>query len=431
MVTAADTKQSGRFLIAVFGSRGNVFPLLALGGALQKRGHAVAFATTERYRDAVAEAGMEYHLLRPDPLPPPGEVLQDPSKGDSESGLRGVVFPRVEETYRDLLSAGAQADVLVFPMFVFPGPIAAERLGVPWVEVHFTPGTLNSIYDPPFLPPLPWLYPLQRATSLVPRMFNPIARAVVRSWHQPLYDLRAREGFSADKGTPLLGGMRSPWLTLGLFSPLLGAPQKDWPKPSFVTGFPFYEEGQERMPVEVGQFLDEGEPIVAALGSIAAEDRHQFFTEVILAAQSLNKRLLILAGPDTEWLLTQSLPASVLVVAYAPYAKVFPRCCALIVSGSVGPLSHALRSGRPMLIVPAASKADQPDNASRVARLGVARWVMLSEFAKERAVTELTKLLGEPAYRGQALRVARQVLSEDGLAAACDKLESSLAQWQP
>jgi rhamnosyltransferase subunit B len=333
----------------------------------------------------------------------------------------------VEETYRDLLSAGAGADVLLFPMFIFPGPLAAERLGVPWVEVHFTPGTLNSIYDPPFLPPVPWLYPLQRASSLVPRLFNPIARRAVRSWHQPLYDLRARESFPADNWTPLLGGMRSPWLTLGLFSPLLGTPQRDWPQPNLVTGFPFYDEGEGVGSEEVERFLDEGEaPIVAALGSIAAEDRHKFFSETVIAARQLGRRLVLIAGPDTHWLLRQDLPPTVLVTEYAPYSQVFPRACALILSGSVGPLSHALRAGRPLLIVPAASKADQPDNALRVTRLGVARWLMLDRFEASRAVKELARLLNEDSYRHNALRVATQITENHGLTAACDSLENFL-----
>jgi UDP:flavonoid glycosyltransferase YjiC (YdhE family) len=430
MVVAAESKASRRFLIAVFGSRGNVFPLLALGRALRQRGHHVVFATTERYRDAVTNAGLKYRVLRPDPLPPPGETLKDPSKGDSESGLRGVVFPRVDETFRDLLAAGAGVDVLIFPMFIFPGPMAAERLGAAWVEVHFTPGTLNSIYDPPYLPPVPWLYPLQRATSLVPRLFNPIARRAVRSWHQPLYDLRAREGFAADNGTPLLGGMRSPWLTLGLFSPLLGTPQKDWPRPNVVAGFPFYEEDEGAGSPDVSRFLDQGEPpIVAALGSIAAEDRHKFFSEAVIAAQQLGRRLILIAGPDADWLLGKELPASVLVTAYAPYSQVFPRCCALIISGSIGPLSHALRSGRPLFIVPAASKADQPDNALRVTRLGVARWLMLHKFDANRAVPELRPLLEDGSYRENALRVASQIREENGLKAACQILEDSLVTW--
>jgi len=183
-----------------------------------------------------------------------------------------------------------------------------------------------------------------------------------------------------------------------------------------VTGFPFYDEDEGTAPPEVARFLDDGEPpVVAALGSIAAEDRHKFFDEAVIAAQRLGRRIILIAGPDAEWLLGKKLPANVLVVAYAPYSQVFSRCCALIVSGSVGPLSHALRSGRPLLIVPAASKADQPDNALRVTRLGVARWLMLDKFDAGRAVIELGLLLREKSYRDNAFRVANQILEEDGL----------------
>ena len=419
-----------RFLLAVFGSRGNVFPLLAVGKALREREHHVTFATTERYREHVLAAGMEYHLLRPDPLPAGEGAAGNTAKGDTESGLRDIVFPRVEETYRDLLSAGKDAEIALFPMFIFPGPMAAERLGIPWVEVHFTPGTFNSIYDPPFLTPLPWLYPLQRFTSLVPRLFNPIARAAVRRWHAPLYELRAREGFSAEKSVPLLGGLRSPWLTLAMFSPLMGKAQKDWPKPSEIAGFPFYDEGTQRMDPDVETFLTTGEPpIVAALGSVASEDRGRFFEDTICAAERLDKRLVLLAGQDARSLRERNLPPSVCVAEYAPYSLLFPRACAIVISGSVGPISHALRAGRPMMIVAAQSKADQPDNALRVCRLGAARWTVLSKYDCELAVIELKELLGNPDYASKAAQVSRQVLTEDGITRACELLETYAKCW--
>jgi rhamnosyltransferase subunit B len=84
-----------------------------------------------------------------------------------------------------------------------------------------------------------------------------------------------------------------------------------------------------------------------------------------------------------------------------------------------------MQSGRPMLVVPRAW--DQPDNAARVARLGVARVVPPHRFAPARVASELRKLL-ENAHRERALVVRDQLRGDDGVRTACDTLEGQLAR---
>ena len=50
-----------RVLIAAFGDPGHTFPGIALGSALQERGHRVVFETWEKWRDVLDEAGIEFH----------------------------------------------------------------------------------------------------------------------------------------------------------------------------------------------------------------------------------------------------------------------------------------------------------------------------------------------------------------------------------
>ena len=61
------------------------------------------------------------------------------------------------------------------------------------------------------------------------------------------------------------------------------------------------------------------------------------------------------------------------VIDRAPHQLLFPRAAAVVHPGGAGTLAQALRAGRPMLVVPHAH--DQPDNAARATRLGVARTV--------------------------------------------------------
>ena len=70
---------------------------------------------------------------------------------------------------------------------------------------------------------------------------------------------------------------------------------------------------------------------------------------------------------------------------------------------------------------------DQPDNAARVARLGVARVIPRGDYAAERAARELAALFADELCRGAAARVAEVVRAETGLPTACDALERMLA----
>jgi UDP:flavonoid glycosyltransferase YjiC (YdhE family) len=77
-----------------------------------------------------------------------------------------------------------------------------------------------------------------------------------------------------------------------------------------------------------------------------------------------------------------------------------------------------------MLVMPYAH--DQPDNAERVRRLGIARTISRSRYTPDRAAAELLELLDNPTYAQRAAEVGRQIQQEDGVRAACDALEGLL-----
>jgi UDP:flavonoid glycosyltransferase YjiC (YdhE family) len=73
-----------------------------------------------------------------------------------------------------------------------------------------------------------------------------------------------------------------------------------------------------------------------------------------------------------------------------------------------------------MLVVPFAH--DQPDNAARVARLGVAKVLSRKRYRADRAAAALRALVEDPRYAATAEEVGRKVRAEDGAAAAADAL---------
>jgi rhamnosyltransferase subunit B len=88
-----------------------------------------------------------------------------------------------------------------------------------------------------------------------------------------------------------------------------------------------------------------------------------------------------------------------------------------------------MRAGRPSLIMPCAW--DQPDNADRATRLGIAWTIARDRYTPRRASAELRLLLENPAYAQRASEIAAKVSREDGVTAARDAIESILRVVKP
>ena len=78
-----------------------------------------------------------------------------------------------------------------------------------------------------------------------------------------------------------------------------------------------------------------------------------------------------------------------------------PRAGCLVHAGEVGTTAQAMRSGRPMLVVPSCN--DQLDNADHVRRLGIARSAAPPRWAPWSRRAAGARPDGRSAVRGEAL----------------------------
>jgi len=92
--------------------------------------------------------------------------------------------------------------------------------------------------------------------------------------------------------------------------------------------------------------------------------------------------------------------------------------------GGIGTVAQALRAGKPMLVVPWAH--DQPDNGYRLQRMGVAKVLPRSRYSGPAAAKDLFVLLSDNGFRERAEQLAASIKREDGLNAACDRIENVL-----
>lgn len=113
-------------------------------------------------------------------------------------------------------------------------------------------------------------------------------------------------------------------------------------------------------------------PTVFTLGSSAAEVARPFCEHSVTAAKRLGRRAVIIVGKNTGHR-PIDLPDGVIACDYAPFSELFPRAAVIVHAGGIGTTGLAMRSGRPMLVVPYVH--DQFDNAARVARGRIARTI--------------------------------------------------------
>lgn len=432
-----------RIVLNTFGSLGDLHPYLALAIELRNRGHNAVIATSEVYRAKVEAEDLEFAPVRPDV----GELLGNrdfiaklwhPRLG-TEYLFRDYLLPNLRASYEDLLTAFEGANLVLTHLAAFAGPIAAERAGVPWISVILQPIAFLSSLDPSVIAPAPFLRRLYRFGPTVFRAIKAVAKLRLTEWARPVLELRASVGLPPPENNPLLEGQFSKRGTIALFSRHFAAPQADWPTNTKITGFVFYDKlgfdmvGLDKVGLDAGeidpvlaQFIADGPaPVLFTLGSSAVMHPGRFFQESIGAVKQLGVRAVLLVGAHGGVQEIGNLPPNIYVASYVPFSAIMPKSLVIVHQGGIGTTAQALRAGRPTIVVPWAH--DQPDNAERVRRLGASRTIPRSRYESDRLARELRKVLNDPGYSERAEMLGAKVRSENGIAAACDAVEQSIA----
>lgn len=421
-----------RILITTSGSLGDLYPFAAIGLGLQQRGHEILLATNLMHQKQVESLGLTFHELRPD-----GDWLSNPEIVRRISHPRwGLIrigtewlMPAIRESYEDTLDAAQGVDLIFTMVATYASRLVAEKTETPWISAIHIPLAFFSHCDPPVFDVSPWWS--KRLRCLGPAFWKPLfwcGRRANRYLAKPWYELRKEIGLPPTiEGNPL-SDSHSPLLNLALFSEQFAQPQPDWPANTAITGFPFLESGQQQLPEALHRFLDDGPPpIVFTHGSAVSANAGTFFEQSIAAAQLLNHRAVILLGRDQQTPVSM-LPDHIIALDYAPFAQLFLRAGVIVHHGGIGTCGQAIKSGKPMLIVPNAW--DQFDNAERAVRLGVARSIPKHRYQAGRVAAEINRLLEDEDYARQATRISELIRREKGVESACDAIENLLRQLQ-
>src|SRR5437764_7148403 len=404
-------------ILATVGTDGDVFPHVGLAAALHARGHRVTLAAPETFRDRAHALGIEFYAIVT--TAEVDRMLADPDLWHPFRSGRMMARwgdPMVPRQYEALARLAAQpGSVLVANPGVLAARLVQETLGTPTASLLLQPGLLPSNTRPPEMPggvTIPaWLpRPLRRlywlgidaaGYALVARSLN-----------------RVRAGLGLPPVRRVFRWWLSPDLVIGLFPRWYAAPQPDWPPQLRLAGFGRFDGARGELPEDVRRFCEEGPPPIAFTLGTGMRHAAGFFRTAVAACDALGARgLLLTKYPDV---IPARLPPRVRHCAFAPFRRLLPLCGAVVHHGGVGTTAAALEAGCPQLVLPLAW--DQPDNAARVAGLGVG----LALGPRRRSGVHLSQALARlmtPEIAAHCRSIARQAGGEDGLEVAARWVE--------
>jgi UDP:flavonoid glycosyltransferase YjiC (YdhE family) len=421
--------KSRRFLLATWGSSGDLHPFLAVGAALRRRGHGVGMVGFKLWENKIRSAGLEFLPVGEDPF---GEnpVLHPDIFSSRRLGLVSLrtlmeqyVAPTMPSFLMALLEAAPRFDILLAHSFVMVAPIVSAKTGIRLASASLAPGVIPSAWA---MPAGAYAEPFRGAAGrFVNRALWRMGMALVRRHIDPFVNhLRAQHGLPPARDTAFTSVSREQHLQL--YSSAFAAAESDWHPSLRHAGFCYWDELEGWTPPSaLREFIEGGEPpVLFTLGSSAVEQPEGFFESAETAVRRLGLRAVFLMGRHAA--AYRSRGGKVLAWDYAPYAWIMPRCVAVAHQCGIGTTAQVLRAGKPSLLCPYAF--DQPNNAMRLLALGTGLLLRRNRRRPEDFEEALRRLLDEPGYRNATRRVATVIAREDGPGEAARLLEEFSAR---
>lgn len=407
-------------LLVTLGSHGDIFPFLAIGRSLARRGHACRVATHPWFHAEISAEGLE-------PVAaavsfPMAELIRH---RDLFHRVRGPLLlarhlaPVQSELAADVrrIASQSRVDVIVAHYGALSARWVAEALRIPCASAVLAPTAWHHPADRVPTYQIEAGFGRAAAARIVARLVDPPLRLASSGW---IRKLRSEAGVGRARGWPSVWDeFRAGDAVLGLWPEAYRPRLAGDPERSVLCGFPWSAPASRSLPAPLAEFLDAGPaPVVFTLGSAAVNHPGEFFGRSIEAVRRLGVRAVLLTGRGNPP--PAGLPSGVLAVEWASHAALFPRARVNVHHAGIGSTAEALRAGRPSLAVPHAY--DQFNNALRVGRLGAGLALSRHRLTVQRLVRALDRAIHDESLARRAAELAPS-MAADGAEAAADAIE--------
>lgn len=422
-----------RITMFAHGSRGDVWPMVALGTTLTERGHVVTLATSREYQALVQGSGLIYRPLPVDLIAyagsPEGQHLLTCSRFTFLRTIQRAFDPHADEFDDAFRSAAQGAEAIVTNQVIWDrSQTTADALRIPMAVVYAQPMTATREY------PASTLCTSRPRSGTLRLASHHVALQVWwRGNAKAVRSMRRKLGLPA-KVAPTYRRLRHPGaLGLSTLSPSLLPRPVDWPASMKSTGawtMPASVRTSlgEGLPAELEVWLKEGDPpVFMGFGSMPVLDPAPLFADILAVTAKLGVRAVI----DAAWAgqLSAAIPDRVRFVGPSDHDRLFPLCAAVVHHGGAGSTTASTRAGAPTMVC--SVLCDQPFWGEHLKRLGVGTHVPFRKLNRERLEAGLRTLLS-PEVRTRARALGEAIRAEgDGLPAAAQLLDDWLVTAEP
>jgi len=349
-------------LIHSGGTYGDVFPFLAVGKELRRRGHRVTMVTNCVFEERVTRLGLEFVSCD---TPAEYRSFLHHSAGMCDVGgaarfVDDYFVPRILPELKLLLDH-VRRDALIITSAItsWPAIMAAERTGTEIASVYLSPSYAAGI---------------------------PGELELLESVDGRINQVRATIGLS--ENTDWKQFLLAPQHHLAAWPAWFAEVDPSWLVRPIPVGFMHDQEAESVGSDEnADRFINSGEPPVLISGGSSRFIRPTFY---VAAAAACKGRRALLVAPEPS-LVPTSLPPTIAAFPPLPFAGIVPRVQAVVHHGGYGISVRALASAKPQMIL--AAGADRPDNGRRLESLGVARTFEEADWDPERLRHALDELL--------------------------------------
>ncbi|WP_144209892.1 glycosyltransferase [Mycobacterium tilburgii] len=413
-----------RFVLANYGTRGDVEPSMVVARELQRRGHDVQMAVAPDLMGFVEVAG----------LPAVSYGLDTRTWLDVYRNLWTSFFSRfwrvrqIKRLWREMwdlsdecwtqmnttLVALAKDADLLFAGLSYQEPAAnvAEYYDIPLVTLHHVPMRPNGRVVS-FLPPPLGRYAMKAFDWFTWRLSKKVEDAQRRELGLPKATGPSAGRIAARDALEIQGydaacfpGLAEEWANWNGRRPFVGT---------------LTMELTTEVDDEVASWIAAGTPpICFGFGSMPVESPVDTIEMISGACAELGERALVCAG----WSEFSGVPQfdHVKVVGAVNYAKVFPACRAVVHHGGSGTTAASMRAGVPTLIL--SMDPNQKIWGSQLKRLKVGTTRRFSNTTRATLVADLRRILA-PEYATRAGALATQMTKPaDSVSAAADLVET-------
>jgi rhamnosyltransferase subunit B len=130
------------------GSAGDVHPFIALGAALQARGHRATILTNPIFQALIEAQGLGF--LAVGTAAEANAAIANPELWHLRKGFRviaQVIVPAIAQIYRLIEKHADSNTVVAFSSLAIGARVAQEKLGVPTASVHLQPSVIRTFAD--------------------------------------------------------------------------------------------------------------------------------------------------------------------------------------------------------------------------------------------------------------------------------------------